>query len=80
VNGERRCIQNAKGSPTKCTLTPIFVSIRNRFLGVYMVSDPTYGIERLIGYSRWRFFLDQMFANETTLFLKGTPNSLQKTF
>ncbi len=80
MNGERGCIHNAKGSPPKCTLTPIFVSICNRCFGVYMVSDPTNGIEGLIGSSRWRFFLDKMFTNETTLFLKGTPNSLQKTF
>jgi hypothetical protein len=45
-----------------------------------MVSDPTYGIEGLIKSSRWRSFLDKMFTNGITLFLKGTPNSLQKTF
>jgi hypothetical protein len=47
---------------------------------VYMVLDPTYGIEGLIGSSKWRFFLDKMFTNDTTLFKKGTPNSLQFFF
>jgi hypothetical protein len=48
VNGERWCIQNAKGSPPKYTLMPIFVSFCSRCFGVYMVLDPTYGIEGLI--------------------------------
>jgi len=80
VHWERRCIHNAKGSPSKCTLTPIFVFICNRCFGVYMVSNPTYGIEGLIRSCKWRFFLDKMFTNDTTLFKKGTPNSLQFFF
>jgi hypothetical protein len=80
VNGERGCIHNGKGSPPRCILAPIFVSICSRCFGVYMVLDLTYGIERLIGSSRWRFFLDKMFTYDITLFKKKTPNSLQKTF
>jgi hypothetical protein len=80
VNGERGCIQNAKGSPPKCFLVPIFVSFCSTCFGVYMVLDPTYGIERLIGSSKWRFFLDKMLTYDTTSFKKGIPNSLQKTF
>jgi hypothetical protein len=78
VNGEKGCIHNAKGNPPRCILMPIFLSICSRCFGVYIISDPTYGIEGLIGYLRWRFFFDKMFKNDPTLFLNGTPNSLQK--
>jgi hypothetical protein len=53
VNGKRGCIHNGKGSPPRCILAPIFVSIYSRCFGVYMVLDLTYGLDILDGDFFW---------------------------
>ncbi len=75
VNGERgEAFTMERAIHQGCLLTPYLYLFITDVMG-YMVLDPSYEIEGLIlldGRQVW----DQMFANDTILFLKGTINNL----
>jgi hypothetical protein len=75
VNGERgEAFTMERAICQGCLLTPYLYLFITNVMG-YMVLDPSYEIEGLIlldGRQVW----DQMFANDTILFLKGTINNL----
>jgi hypothetical protein len=79
VNGERgEAFTMERVVCQGCLRTPYLYLFITDVMG-YMVLDPSYEIEGLIlldGRQVW----DQMFANDTILFLKGTINNLQKSF
>ncbi len=62
----------------RCPIIPYLYLFVVYLLG-YMISNPRYKIEKLTLLDGTQI-QNQVFADDTMMFLKGNPNNLQKTF
>jgi len=66
----------ARSVRQSCPLAPYLLILATDVLG-HMMADPRHGIEGL-SLSRGGLIRDQTFANDTTLYLRGSPTNLDR--
>jgi hypothetical protein len=75
---ERETLSNGKIVHRGCLVTPYLYLFMANVLG-YMISNPSYGIEGFI-FLNGTQILDQMFVDDTMLFLKGNLDKFFRHF
>ncbi len=68
--------QLARSVRQGCPLAPYLFILATDVLG-YLLADPKYGVEGL-SFPKGGLIRDQTFADDTALYLKGTPPNLDK--